>query len=708
MIGFENPILLLTILLTMPLIIKAYTARKNFVKYLLISKAVFVVLIALALAQPFLTVTAEVETDRDTTFIQDRSESSQLIQYSDFEPDATPTTTEQTRQDIKNAIDRENDILIESDLQFSLTEIEEFTEQSNSKVNVIEREMDEEYSVTIKGPKTVVPGTEATYEVVVQGTNNDLPQPRLEVDGSILDLEQESFGEWRTRHSFESSGNKRLEATINTEEGSNDNNKFFKSVEVIEEPKILVLGGQQDLEGIEQVYDVDYVGSVPDDLSSYRSIIVRDSELLNREIKDYVAEGNGLLYTGSPRDSIITPMIPGEEFDAEEDVEETSDTIILMDASVSRQDGPIQESKAIAYNLINSMPRGSQVGLAAYNRQGYELEQLQQIEGNRENLKDTVSQINPEGPTFHQEGMKTADNMVSSDGNIIMITDGLLSRINEIKGVPEKSKNISTQLESRLIVLDTNPFVNPDFLKTLTENSGGEYVTADNQGTLSFAFDSRKTQTRYSTVYTLDSTHFITRNGVTATTTPKQNTELKEGAQELLQVDQAPYLATWRYGLGRVAQINDEDRDIQRLIQEDSETSSRIVGWTVGEPQEEGYNVEYNRKPERVEITSRETGTLQTTRQHEETGFYTYQETEYSYNYPREIQDIGYNQNNIEKITSITGGERVENPEIWLEQQTGQTTETVQKEKDITKYLISLIAVLFLLEVGLRKLKGKI
>lgn len=708
MIGFENPALILTSLLAIPLIIKAYTTPKNFIRYLLVSKVVFVVLIALALAQPFVTVTGEIETDRDTTYIQDMSESSQLIQYSDIEPDATPTTKEQTRQDIKNSLDQGNDILIESDLQFSITEIEEFTEQNNSNISFVEQEMDEDYSVHIKGPKTVVPGTEITYETVVQGTREEIPQPRLEIDGDVVDLQQESHGEWRTEHTFDSSGNKQLEASIDNKEGNDENKEYFKSVEVIEEPDILVLGGNQDLQGLEQVYDVDYSENIPDDLSNYRSAVVRDSEFLTRDVKNYVAEGNGLLYTGSPQDSVITPMIPGDDIEAEEDVEETSDTIILIDASVSRQDGPIQESKAIAHNLIDSIPRGNQVGLAAYNRQGYELEQLQRIEGNRENLKDTVSQIEPEGPTFHQEGMKTADNMVPSDGNIIMITDGLLSRINEVRGVPEKSENISTQLESNLIVLDTNPFVNPEFLKTLTENTGGEYVTADNQGTLSFAFDSRQAQTQHSTIYTLDSTHFITRNSVTATTTPKQNTGVKKGAQELLQVDQIPYLASWRYGLGRVAQINDEDADIQRLIQEDSETSSRIIGWTVGDPQEDGYNVESNRKPQRVEITSRNTGTLETTREHEETGFYTYQDTEYSYNYPKQIQNIGYNQENIEQITRLTDGERVEDPETWLEEQTGQTTETIQKERSLTKYIISLIAALFLLEVGFRKLKGKI
>ena len=402
-------------------------------------------------------------------------------------------------------------------------------------------------------------------------------------------------------------------------------------------------------------------------------------------------------------------MKQGTKIENDKEVEETADSIILIDASVSRQEGPLKKSKALTYNLLDSMPDSNNVGIAAYNRIGYELQPLTNLGINRDSLKETVSRIEPEGPTFHQEGLKTADSMAGENGNIIMITDGLLSRINRVKGVPEKTINTSKQLKSELIILDTNPDVNPDFLKNLTRETNGEYVTADNQGSLSFVFQAQQTEDRYSSLYKKDSTHFITRNNILkASIRPRQETEVKSGAQNLITTSQTPYLATWRYGIGRVAQTNDNNPNLDKIIREDPKTVSRILGWTVGEPKEEGSQIKENRKPTKVKIYSRKEGTLEKTTEHSQTGYKTYKNTKYDYNYDKEIQNIGYHQENINYLKNLTEGETVQNPQKWLENRdTNNQLETVKEQKNLSKHILTLIAILFLVEIGLRKLKGK-
>jgi hypothetical protein len=431
-------------------------------------------------------------------------------------------------------------------------------------INVVKNDLDNDYSVHIQGPEEAVPGTEIEYKVIVKGTDNDIPTPKLEIDGENKNLVKLSQNEWSFEQEFASPETKEFKASISVQDAYKANNEFYQAVEIIEKPEILVLGQQESFsQEIKKVYDVEKSQSLPEDLSKYDSVIAKSQEYLKPSLEKYVADGNGLLYTGKPEESIITPMRPGSQIERENDVERTSDSIILMDASISRQDGPLRRSKALAYRLLDSMPDSNNAGVAAYNRKGYKLEQLTNLGINRDSLKETISRIEPGGPTFHHQGLKTADNMVGDNGNIIMITDGLLSRINRVKGVPEKTINASKQLESELIILDTNPGVNPEFLKNLTREAGGEYVTADNQGTLSFVFQAQQTKDRYKSLYKLDSSHFITRNNILkASIRPRQETKVKQGAQTLIQAEDIPYLATWRYGLGRVAQTNDQDSNL--------------------------------------------------------------------------------------------------------------------------------------------------
>ncbi|PSH00108.1 MAG: hypothetical protein BRC28_01200, partial [Nanohaloarchaea archaeon SW_4_43_9] len=161
------------------------------------------------------------------------------------------------------------------------------------------------------------------------------------------------------------------------------------------------------------------------------------------------------------------------------------------------------------------------------------------------------------------------------------------------------------------------------------------------------------------------------------------------------------------------------EKDLGATMYRNSELVSRTLSWTVGEPQrKENRTITINEGQigETVQVTANYpvkglnrqeenlyTGELET----ENTGFHSFNDAVYSYNYNDEVEDIGYSEN--KNLAQETGG-KVFTPdqkdEIKESVKQFNSTE-VEKQKDISVYFLATALLVFLSEIGYRKRRGK-
>jgi len=117
-----------------------------------------------------------------------------------------------------------------------------------------------------------------------------------------------------------------------------------------------------------------------------------------------------------------------------------------------------------------------------------------------------------------------------------------------------------------------------------------------------------------------------------------------------------------------VASFTGGTDDLSQLLTYDPKLATRTVSWTVGDPQrkqDKWIKIDDSRKGETVEIRAsypvdglnRQSENLYSAElEPERTGFRSFSDTTYGYNYNREIQEIGYS-DDLEDIIESTGGQ---------------------------------------------------
>jgi len=291
--------------------------------------------------------------------------------------------------------------------------VEEEFRNRNATLNMLKTDTEDEVSVSVSGPDTTVPNAENYYEINVYSTTEEFPEPEVTLNGETVELKKEDETTWSFREAFSSEGVQELEARITFDGYFNQNQDYYKAVDVQEKPSLLVLGDQGPLgDQLETFYDVDYANSVPNDLSEYYSIVAKE-EFDETEVVDYVAEGNGLVYTGDiESEKSILPVSPSEG----DDDTDGAKIMLVIDAShtTGTEGGTadIEESINIAYSLVDQLPQNNEVGAIAYQQEAYLISEPEPLVYNREQLKEDISSIETEGNTFHHKGLKGAEDVL--------------------------------------------------------------------------------------------------------------------------------------------------------------------------------------------------------------------------------------------------------------------------------------------------------
>ncbi|MFB6144356.1 MAG: hypothetical protein ABEJ98_03525, partial [Candidatus Nanohaloarchaea archaeon] len=303
----------------------------------------------------------------------------------------------------------------------------------------------------------------------------------------------------------------------------------------------------------------------------------------------------------------------------------------------------------------------------------------------------------------------------------ILITDGKITDYGQRVNTVSKSKSIASDLNVRLITVGVGD-TNEDFLRELAERGNGQYLDASESGRLNFLFAAGGTEDRAKRLVVVNPNHFITSSIETSSAVGSFDpVEAKLNAKNLVTSNKGnPALTVWRYGLGRVAAFSAGSNDLGRISASDPELVSRTVSWAVGKPQrkeEKTFTVSDSRMGEpakaeasySVEGLKRQGKNLYTAElRPERTGFRSFHGEIYGYSYNTELQEVGYSRS-IEKLSEATGGETfkpTQEEEIKgaLEKFSNRK---VKQKKPLSDYFILAAFIVFLSEIGYRKLNGR-
>lgn len=727
MMGLERPLALLLLLLVLFPLYNSFRREETFKQLVSLSRALLILLLVLAVAGPTITLDRPLQPEPQLTVLADESTSTSILEGTELELEGVEVrekviasgNSSELKRGILRHLEPDTNYLAVSDFQSSgsLDGVADRFREVNSTLNVLEPREEEESAVRIEGPETAVPGAENRFTVHVSSTGEP-PEPQVTLDGEYAEVERVEEGEWSFTHRFVSEGSHRLKAEIGSDDRYDMNDRYFMTIEVTEKPEVLVVGSVGGMaESLRQFYDVSYSSEVPEDVEDYYAVIAKnDVEGLER----YAIEGNGVVYTGKVggRGMDILPVRPAPEDESSEGTK----IVLAVDISISTgEEGKVKMSKKIAYNLVDLLPFNNRVGAVAYNRDAFLVSEPEPLSLNRERLKNKIARLEPSGPSLHNRGLEGAEEALNGTGNIIWITDGRIGGLGSNRDVREKTLEFAGSTDTRLITVSVGDDSNTGFLQDVADESGGMYMDSSDSGRLKFVFAAGGAEDKASRLVIVDPLHFVTQGKeLEASSTGFEPVEPRRGADLLVTgTGGQPFLTTWRYGLGRVAAFTGGDTELNRLRQKDSSLLMRTVSWAVGDPQrKEDRWVEVGDGTLGDEIEVRASYPVEGLRRQsdglhigetepESQGFHTFSGKTFGYNYPEELSRIGYR--DVQRMARRTGGE-VFSPveeEAIRENAVNFSSRTVPSKTSVSKYLLFIALLLFLVEVGYRKWNGR-
>jgi hypothetical protein len=704
----------LALLLLAPIVAAAYYLYRSEkeIRILHISRLLIALLAVLLLSQPVL-MSSFATSQQSITLLKDDSTSTEVINYQ--KPEAgnvriqertfEPETPSETTEAILNYVEEGNSYLISSDLQVDNQRLQDGLKEKNATLNLVRYPTEDESAVSIEGPEEGYIGAENRFEVEVSSTIDNPPRPAVTVEGESVELEEQA-GSFYFNYSFSEEGRKQVKASINAEDRFSENNDYYYVIDIQDKPDVLYVG--QRVEGRHNSFlDTDYVQQLPENTEEFDTVVVNSET--SEGMDSRVIQGQNVLYTGPASNQEYLPVSRSEEQQESQSTFQRSRIAIVIDISVSNQ-GEIRNNKAIALNTVEGLPASTQVSLIAYNDEPYLLSDLQTLQNNREDLMNTIKSIETKGPTDHAVGVKAGQKALGGEGNIVMITDGgLKTDAPGVENVKQRTLSAAANSSVTINVVDTKPHLNAQFLKQVASLSNGLYTSGSSDSPLSFVFDSRESESQ-TQVATVDNSHPVTSEYDSVVFTDPAPVTAKPAAQKLMVSESGtPYLSTWRYGIGKVAAITDQDPALTGLTSQDPQLLLNTLQWLSSGGKEEGVQFTGTRKPSTTEIRSSEkfegaerlsAETYIKQENYNATGFKQAAGTVLGYNYPVELEQIGYS-SDIEEIVDDSGGKVVEPDSQRIA--SIASNETARTGRSLENPLIIALTVLLLAEIGYRK-----
>lgn len=708
------------------------------------SRILLILLLVGAAVSPSLTHEESVPEEQKLNFLVDNTTSTQVLNSQDIASEYTSEifasgNSSEILSLASDTIEEKSHNLLVTDAQTdeSVDEIVDAAEKKNATVSVYRSETREEASISIEGPSTTVPEANNEFAVEVSSTREEPVEANLTLDNELV-YSGSIDDSYSFQRSFESEGEHTMQAHISSDDVFTENNHYYKTVNVREKPEILSIGESGTLEEeLNSFYDVENRKSLPQDLERYYSILLKEP-VDDRRLEEYIAGGSGVVYTGSMDEELpdYLPVSRTEEHDSEAGAR----IVILIDNSASTgscQEGVEEdtcfgaggqgtvskESLKIAYSLVDTLDQNNEVGVVAYNTESFLVSRPKSLNFNREDIKSKIARITPQGNSFHNKGLEGAGTLTEENDTVVMLSDGKISNYAEREGVPSKTRNLANEMDSKLITVGMGEDPNRPFLEDIAETTNGYYLENDETGRLQFRFGSGGGESEYTPIRIVNPNHFITDElELESTTTGFKSVETKASAKKLVTGSNGKnFLSTWRYGLGRVATFSAGQENLERTVNSDPELVSRTVSWSVGDPQRKEDNwtkLEDNSRPEkpifeasynRDGLERKSDNIYSAELPKPDLGLHEWKEENYAYNYHPEKKEIGVNEDKLQSIAQETGGRVFKSGNIdEINQEIGKTSRTVERQTSLSPYMLILAVLVFLGEVGYRKMNGRL
>ncbi|MDD1744478.1 MAG: VWA domain-containing protein [Candidatus Methanoperedens sp.] len=683
---FANP---LVFLLISPVVLGGlYAVRKGVSKYLILSRVIILCLLITALASPFTMGMTTVKDDAPRiTVLTDKTMSMDIFNKDTGQKiyeaikSKTPTTfrefagmTSPVGDEIISASENNHIVLVSDgntnygkDLSDAIT----FVSKTGTRVFAVNQKLlHNDMSLEIAGAKNLIIGNENVFNIVVRQAG-DSARYRLDVkvDNDPVNLPDESKNidqKERTKtipfsYTFKKLGTHSIEATI-TPEGEDwfpINNKFYKSVFVVPKPKVLAITddtGSSLYQIIDSLYAVDRAGSIPDDLTKYRTVIIdnKGAGMLGSDsIKNYVGGGGGLVvvggdasydkgnYNNSPVEAMLPIISRAAEYRGGRNL------VIVMDASgsTSGEDPTTKLSfigliDANALNIVYNVARDSAVGIVAFGGVTVKTDMLSMgSDANRAELDKFIREIGPKGgdnPTDLENGLRGAEKMLNSvtgTKEIIVFSDGMMppEGVEAIKktAIDLKNNNIRMQFVQIRLAYETEKTPNRLYNEiaiaageptavVLNPDERASTLIIEEPGATPEPIPEPTPETIYEyPLAAIDTNHFITKYvNITASVTGYNDVTPKLGSDRLVATTKGkPIITTWGFGLGRVAAFTTDNGAGNTMWAsavysgENSRLISGMINWAIGDPRgKEGVVVQaediWGGTPGRVIVTS--------------------------------------------------------------------------------------------------------
>ena len=654
---------------------------------------------------------------------------------------------------LNNLKEYENLLLITDGHSTQGTELEEvavYANSINATISSLKLEAETyDASISIDGPSKTTANVENTFTVNIdQSRKSKLLDIRISIDGIPI-INQQNEESFTFSQTFADGYHEIVGELLAQEDKFKENNKFYKTVKVVPKPKVLLYSEKPtDLSIlVSPMYELSTETYIPDNLKDYNSIIVNDipaSTLKQKipELTDFVAEGNGMVVIGGQnsydlgdyKGSLFEQMLPVYVAQAGKK-QGNINLVIVIDISKSTgkdfgENKLVDVEKAISLDILRSISVINNVGVVAFNTESYVVGEIKPLIEHSD-LEDKISKLKDIGGTRIFQGVIKATEMLQNQAgskNIIIITDG------KTEGYDESISAVNRAKENgiRTYTVGIGSRANNKLLEILAEVGNGAFFEPEKREGLKILFGDPKkgeTQKEGYSISTINSNHFITKDldikaGIFGfnTVTPKTSAKL------LVTTDTGdPLITTWRYGLGRVVSFTTDDGSLfapETLNKANSKIWTRTINWAVGDPEKKQnnyiniedtrinepaiINIKSTKLPssDEVSFTKLEDNTFEGSFLPEGIGFHEKFNAKYAVNNIKELERIGYNEELLEDVSSITEGKIFKIDQIEEVVKFVQANSKRQKFGKISKaWIFAILAIItFLIEICFRRI----
>jgi uncharacterized membrane protein len=414
-------------------------------------------------------------------------------------------------------------------------------------------------------------------------------------------------------HVFKLRGPHEITAMITPESADRfgQNNVFNKVVNAIDRPDILLLASSNSSPlklVLDEMYDVDARGSLPEDLSRYDAVVMDDIPAGRigsiGGLRDFLNDGGGLVVVGGNSSynagnyygSEIEGLLPVRSTETPPKTGEKSSVVIVIDISGSTGntmggDTKIDIEKALAVKMIRDLSKKADIGVVAFNADSFLIQNIKKV-ADTSALEDKISRLQFGGGTYVATGLARAGELLGSvQGSkyIVLISDGVTNYGSQAFDKASSLAASGVVIHTVGVGLDTDE----SFMQGLAIRGNGVYFKPTESERVKIVvggLDEEAGQKGFSLIIT-DAHHFITEGLAGLNVSVKSFNEVTaKGSAQVLAASQGmkPLLAVWRFGLGRVASLMVDDGNIWAagLYNEgNSKLVSSMVNWAVGDPE---------------------------------------------------------------------------------------------------------------------------